>query len=705
MSESASNSFQAIPFVPRICLNMIVKNESRIIQRCLSSVLSIIDYVVITDTGSNDNTKELIEEFLQSNNIKGKVYEEPWRNFGYNRTNSIHNAKKFLNEISENLREVYLLFIDADMKIVITPQFTKYSLIPLQAVQIIQQNLNMKYYNTRLCRSDIDITCRGVTHEYYDIPHGFFNAKLESIYIDDIGDGGAKADKFERDIRLLEGGLIDEPKSERYHFYLAQSYHCVGQYHKAIEFYQKRIDLGGWREELYHSHLTIGNIYKDSLKMWDKALFHYMKSFEASGGVRGEGIMKIIEYYKDQRDYHTCMIYMEKMFKIKYPKDDVLFIDYNVYGFKPYYEFSIIAYYINKKQEGLMATQYLLFDRKSELPGYLTDCVRRNTVFYMPRLISSSIERLNNVSISQYYNPSSASFSLIPNSNDSNNLYHGILRTVNYSINDKGQYLYPPHMNYIHTENYWVTLDNNNILTQKKITISPNVTYDYQREYYTIQGLEDGRHFIFNDEIYQSYTSFEYGRDAKASMVLAHMNKDSCEIDRIVSLKYQEDRIQKNWVPFNYKDKFCFVYSYEPFILLEVNPQTGECTEIMNKSNPNINLSELRGSAPPIWLADKQQYLILTHEVLFCETRKYIHRFTLWDEDFNLLKISEPFFFNNLFIEFTLSVIYKQSTNELVIPFSHMDGNSFLLKTSFNNIKWLPKNMRDYFNYFKDLDN
>ena len=44
---------------PTICLNMIVKNESKIITRLFDSVLSIIDTYCICDTGSNDNTIDI----------------------------------------------------------------------------------------------------------------------------------------------------------------------------------------------------------------------------------------------------------------------------------------------------------------------------------------------------------------------------------------------------------------------------------------------------------------------------------------------------------------------------------------------------------------------------------------------------------------------------------------------------------------------
>ena len=60
---------------PTICLNMIVKNESKIIFRLLETVLPIIDTYCICDTGSTDMTKELIKEFFDVRCIEGKVLD------------------------------------------------------------------------------------------------------------------------------------------------------------------------------------------------------------------------------------------------------------------------------------------------------------------------------------------------------------------------------------------------------------------------------------------------------------------------------------------------------------------------------------------------------------------------------------------------------------------------------------------------------
>ena len=70
-----------------LCLNMIVKNESKIILRLFDSVLPLIDSYCICDTGSTDDTVNIIKNYFHEKNIPGKVVFEPFKNF-------CHNPKK-----------------------------------------------------------------------------------------------------------------------------------------------------------------------------------------------------------------------------------------------------------------------------------------------------------------------------------------------------------------------------------------------------------------------------------------------------------------------------------------------------------------------------------------------------------------------------------------------------------------------------------
>ena len=65
---------------------MIVKNESHIIEETLECISKYIDYYVISDTGSTDNTVEVINNFFDKKNIPGEIHLNKWKNFGYNRS-------------------------------------------------------------------------------------------------------------------------------------------------------------------------------------------------------------------------------------------------------------------------------------------------------------------------------------------------------------------------------------------------------------------------------------------------------------------------------------------------------------------------------------------------------------------------------------------------------------------------------------------
>ena len=58
-----------------ICLNMIVKNESHIIVKTLENLCSYVDFdaYFISDTGSTDNTMDLIRGFFKERSIPGHI--------------------------------------------------------------------------------------------------------------------------------------------------------------------------------------------------------------------------------------------------------------------------------------------------------------------------------------------------------------------------------------------------------------------------------------------------------------------------------------------------------------------------------------------------------------------------------------------------------------------------------------------------------
>ena len=133
---------------------MIVKDESRVIQRCLASVKQLIDYWVIVDTGSTDGTQSIIREFLKE--IPGELHERPWVDFAYNRNEALALAKN---------KGDYLLFIDADECLVFYESFAMPELTSDCYLICIQTREKLIFYRRMLIKNDLRWSWEGVVHE------------------------------------------------------------------------------------------------------------------------------------------------------------------------------------------------------------------------------------------------------------------------------------------------------------------------------------------------------------------------------------------------------------------------------------------------------------------------------------------------------------------------------------------------------------
>jgi hypothetical protein len=88
---------------------MIVKNEASVIRRCLDSVIPVIDSWVIVDTGSTDGTQDIIRSHMSS--IPGLLHQSEWRDFAYNRSESLRLARHHAGSEQRSLEGRWLLTI------------------------------------------------------------------------------------------------------------------------------------------------------------------------------------------------------------------------------------------------------------------------------------------------------------------------------------------------------------------------------------------------------------------------------------------------------------------------------------------------------------------------------------------------------------------------------------------------------------------
>lgn len=336
-----------------LCLNMIVKNESNTITRLLDSIVDYIDYYCICDTGSTDDTVEIIETYFKNKKINGIIIHKSFVDFSYNRN--------FALRVCHNINVKYILLLDADMVFNITltkEKLYEYLNLNYDLFYVFQGENSFYYKNIRIIKNIKTFNYIGVTHECIDINHidiNNINIKTyifdkKDIFIYDIGDGGCKINKYSRDIKLLVDGLIKEPNNARYLFYLANSYKDTKQYENAIEQYKKRILENGWIDEMWISYYNIGICYK-YLNDMPNAIFNWLNAFNLIPN-RIENLYEIINYYRINKQYNIAYDFyiIANNIKNKLDKnilDNYLFLQKDIYDYKLDFEFTIIGFYCN----------------------------------------------------------------------------------------------------------------------------------------------------------------------------------------------------------------------------------------------------------------------------------------------------------------------------------------------------------------------
>ena len=78
-----------------VALCCIIRDEEKVVRRLLKSVASLIDFAVLVDTGSVDNTEEIALETLKELGIPYEYCHEEWRDFSYNRNFALQRLRSY----------------------------------------------------------------------------------------------------------------------------------------------------------------------------------------------------------------------------------------------------------------------------------------------------------------------------------------------------------------------------------------------------------------------------------------------------------------------------------------------------------------------------------------------------------------------------------------------------------------------------------
>lgn len=354
---------------PTICLNMIVKNETDVITRCLASLLPVIDTWVIVDTGSTDGTQQLIKDFMASKGMAGELHERPWVNFSHNRNEALQLAQG---------KADYTLFIDADEYWSYEPNFSLPNLDKdFYYVQVAFGG--MRYGRIAIVKNSFPWKWEGVLHEAICPFPGTTSETLENVFnvVTTEGARSKDPDKYKKDAELLETALLKEPNHNRYRFYLAQSYKDAGNYPLALENYQKRIDAGGWDQEAFWAMLQKAQLQEALDKPSEEVVKSYKEAY-CYRSSRIEPLYHLANYCRTKGDFEAGYR-VAKIAKSMPVSDDLLFSQQWMYDYGALLELSICAYWIEKYDECQKISLKIL--AKEDLPDNVRDCVKRNLAF------------------------------------------------------------------------------------------------------------------------------------------------------------------------------------------------------------------------------------------------------------------------------------------------------------------------------------
>jgi FkbM family methyltransferase len=330
---------------PTICLNMIVKNESHIIFQTLEKLSAKIkfSYWVICDTGSTDNTKEIIYDFFKSKNIPGELHVDSWHNFAHNRTLALQRAFQ---------KTDLLLVFDADDEIVGNIEMPRVNATIYDEYYLkFGSAAGTSYTRVLLINNNKRFMYQSVLHEYICcLEQNSTKSIIEGDYYVISGRSGNRSldpEKYLKDAKLLatahaEALLTKDPLYHRYAFYCANSYKDYGSYEDAIKWYKITLNQDNWNQEKYISCFYIYECY-ERLNQKENGFFYLVKGFKYDTE-RVECLYPLLLHYCREEQNQIAYNYysvVKDFYENRYLNTNIemkLFVDIDKYNLLvPYY--------------------------------------------------------------------------------------------------------------------------------------------------------------------------------------------------------------------------------------------------------------------------------------------------------------------------------------------------------------------------------
>jgi glycosyltransferase involved in cell wall biosynthesis len=296
-----------------INLCIMVKNAGDGFREILERNLPYIDRYTILDTGSTDNTVSIIKDVMK--NKRGELYQEPFINFrdSRNRLLELAGTHCFFNVMLDDtyvlhgrVRE-FLNFVRGDD---IADSFS-----------ITIESTDTMYLSNRITKAARSLRYVNKIHEIIE-PNMNVSIPYEWGYIEDVNSPYMQERTMQRkldDVNALMEMLKENPLEPRTYYYIADSYLGLKEWKKALEWFEKRANLEGYKEEIQDSYYYIAVLKHMYLNYsWEECFESYLKCYEIDP-TRPESLYFIATYYLKKNMYNTARLFLKQAYYLGFP--------------------------------------------------------------------------------------------------------------------------------------------------------------------------------------------------------------------------------------------------------------------------------------------------------------------------------------------------------------------------------------------------
>lgn len=464
---------------------------------------------------------------------------------------------------------------------------------------------------------------------------------------------GSELDQPNAGLAALRDAAERDPDDSGVVFRLALKYRDEGMPLEAIRWFQRRLEQGGWVEELWYSMFQICLLHQ-SLGQTKEADEWGRKAFQYRPG-RAEAGLALSRIALSEGKHAMALLYATMAAHTPLSGDS-LFVDPAAYGLAPWMVISVAAYYAGLPGVGLEACERILSTRG--VPWEVKNQTRNNAFYYLeacpgemvplewtpPLIEGNPLERYRPMNPSLWFD-------------EATGRRYGSIRHVNFDT-DGGNYTSLAPDQQIRTRNFWVEWDPAGRILQSFEIIDE---LDWERIEFPVKGLEDLRLFRHRGRWKFTCTSYEKtGNPQMMIGLLAEGPDRSANRWLVESLRHIQGAevgpIEKNWLPFpDGAGGLNILYHSDPTRVGHLDEDTGELV-IDTVLVPGWNGEDFRGSAPPVRF--RGGYLYLVHEVAFEEWRRYTHRFVWMSAQLEIQRVSRPFYFDTQGVEFAMGLVW-----------------------------------------------